>query len=167
MKSAKTHFTLETGEYLITPRHPDAKNYEIKVNGKVVNDVVGVIRKHFEESKGENVEADKVDFEEIIKNIGKEWTSFKRPKTFKEAIEWLDFVNSRGEDPQWSIQYYGFGEHFTFWSGYGGFIDFDIDNGTGIDWHKMKEIIIESAQTLYDDLRENRPHLFGEKGDEK
>lgn len=89
-----------------------------------------------------------------------DWSAFKKPETFAEAVAFLEFVTMRGEDPQWSIQYYGFGEHFTFWSGYGGFIDFDIDNGTAISWQKLKDIIVESAQALYDDLQEKKPHLF-------
>ena len=83
-----------------------------------------------------------------------------KPKTFEEAVAFFNFWNKRGEDPQWSIQYYGFGEHLTFWSGYGGFIDFDIDNGTAISWGRLKEIIIESAQSLWEDLRKNKKHLF-------
>ena len=101
-----------------------------------------------------------MEVDKYIKLTQKDWKDFKKPETFEEAIEFLDFVNIRGEDPQWSIQYYGFGEHFTFWSGYGGFIDFGIDNGTAINWERMKEIIIESAQALYDDIKKNRPHLF-------
>jgi len=101
-----------------------------------------------------------MEVDEYIKLTQKDWKDFKKPETFEEAIEFLDFVNIRGEDPQWSIQYYGFGEHFTFWSGYGGFIDFGIDNGTAINWETMKKIIIESAQALYDDIKKNRPHLF-------
>jgi len=112
----------------------------------------------------------KNNFEKIVKEWVKytsvEWKEIKRPETFPEAITFFEFVRKRGEDPQWSIHYYGFGEHFTFWSGYGGFIDFDIDNGTAINWERMKEIIVESAQALYDDIKENKPHLFGgNKGD--
>lgn len=84
----------------------------------------------------------------------------QKPQTFEEAVAFFNFVTKRGEDPQWSIQYYGFGEHFTFWSGYGGFIDFNIDNGTAINWRRLKEIIIESAQSLWEDLKKNRPHFF-------
>ena len=98
--------------------------------------------------------------------IKKEWYDLKEAKTFEEAIELLDFICSRGEDPQWSIQYYGFGEHFTFWSGYGHFIDFHdignggIDRGTTISWVDLKKIIIESANSLLEDIKKNCTHLF-------
>jgi len=95
-----------------------------------------------------------------VKYMELNWTDLKRPETFPEAIAFFEFVTKRGEDPQWSIQYYGFGEHFTFWSGYGGFIDFNIDNGTAISWERLKEIIIESAQELYYEIKKNRPSLF-------
>ena len=79
----------------------------------------------------------------------KRWSDFKKPETFNEAVEWLNFATEHGNDVVWSIQYYGFGEHFTFWRGDGTFDDFNIDKGTGISWKKMQEIIIESAQSLY------------------
>ena len=72
----------------------------------------------------------------------------KEIKTFKGACDFFDFANMHGEGFGWSIQYYGFGEHFTFWAGYGTFDDFDIDKGTQIPWERMKEIIIESAESL-------------------
>jgi len=44
MKSTKKHFTLETGECLITPDHPDAPFYEIYLRGKKVKElVVGLV----------------------------------------------------------------------------------------------------------------------------
>jgi hypothetical protein len=92
--------------------------------------------------------------------VRKEWTDLKRPKTFEDAVALFDFIKERGEDPHWSLQYYGFGEHLTFWAGYGGFWDFDVDNGTAFNWVRMKEIIIESAQDMYDNLREHRANLF-------
>ena len=106
---------------------------------------------------------DKID--QIIEEY-KKWMNVdyedlsKKPETFEEAVAFLNFWTRRGQDPQWSIQYYGFGEHFTFWSGFGGFYDFDIDNGTAISWNRLKEIIIESAQSLWEDLKKYKPHLF-------
>lgn len=44
MKSTDIHFTLEPGEYLITPDCCDAKRYTIYLDGKKLNDVVGIIR---------------------------------------------------------------------------------------------------------------------------
>jgi len=93
--------------------------------------------------------------------FSKTWYSdFKKPETIFEALAFFDFVTSHGDAPQWSLQYYGYGEHLTFWSGFGGFTDFNVDNGTAIDWSRLKEIIVESAQDLYDDLKEYKPHLF-------
>ena len=44
MKSTKRHFTLETGEYFITPEHPDAKHCEVYLHGEnITESVVGVI----------------------------------------------------------------------------------------------------------------------------
>lgn len=64
---------------------------------------------------------------------------------FKEAVEFFDDIH--GWEPVWSIQYYGFGEHFTFWRGDGTFDDFHIDHNTPITWEKLKEIIIKSAES--------------------
>jgi len=50
MKSTKRHFTLENGEYLLTPRHPDARYYKVFFKGKELKDVMGIIRIHFERS---------------------------------------------------------------------------------------------------------------------
>jgi len=84
----------------------------------------------------------------------------KRPENFEEATKFLDKINSLGSDVNWSIQYLGFGEHFNFFAGYGVFDDFDIDHGTMINWQRMKEIIIESAQSTYDQMKKHNPHLF-------
>ena len=45
MKSTKRHLSLETGEYLITPEHPSGKYYEVFLDGKKVNDIVGILRR--------------------------------------------------------------------------------------------------------------------------
>lgn len=63
-----------------------------------------------------------------------------------EFLEWAKYEN--GSDSTWSIQYYGFGEHFTHWAGDGTFIDFEVDRGTGISWRMMSTILIESANNL-------------------
>jgi len=82
----------------------------------------------------------------------KTFEDFKRPKTFNQAVKFFDFITRHGHAGAWSIQYWGFGEHFTFWAGFGTFIDFGVDQNTPITWDKMKEIIIESAQDLYDEI---------------
>lgn len=48
MKSTKRHFKLETGEYLITPDHPDAPKYKVYLGGKELNDVMGLVRINLE-----------------------------------------------------------------------------------------------------------------------
>lgn len=69
--------------------------------------------------------------------------------TVEEAISFFDWAKEHnGRDSCWSIQYWGFGEHFTHWSGDGTFIDFCLDKGQGIDWAKMQKILIESANNL-------------------
>jgi len=90
----------------------------------------------------------------------------KRPETFEEAIKYFEKLRKSGDDPQWSIQYWGFGEHFTFWAGYGTFIDFGIDRGSAFGWDKLKKIILESAQEHYDEekaLREGKHPLKPKK----
>ena len=78
------------------------------------------------------------------------------PETFTEAVEYLDKKGQNIEALYFSIQYYGFGEHFTTWARQDGFIDFGIDDGTVISWPRMKEIIIETAQHLYE---ANNPNI--------
>lgn len=51
MINNKKHFSLQTGEYLITPEHPDAKRYSIYLDGKKITDVVGLIRFNTEKLK--------------------------------------------------------------------------------------------------------------------
>lgn len=69
--------------------------------------------------------------------------------TAKDAADFFDWAKEHnGRDSCWSIQYWGFGEHFTHWSGDGTFIDFCLDKGQGIDWAKMQKILIESANNL-------------------
>lgn len=51
MKSTKKHFTLEPGEVLITPGHPDAHRYNVYLDGKKLDDVMGVVRRHKEKKK--------------------------------------------------------------------------------------------------------------------
>lgn len=70
--------------------------------------------------------------------------------TFEEAIQFLEKELLYDEHTKWSIRYYGFGEHFTFWPGDGTFIDFGVDDDTPITWDKMKQIIIESAMARKD-----------------
>lgn len=48
MISNEKHFSLQTGEYLITPEHPDARRYSIYLDGKKINDVVGLVRINLE-----------------------------------------------------------------------------------------------------------------------
>ena len=76
----------------------------------------------------------------------------KKPETFEEAVKFLDETSIYWEKFNWSIRYYGVGEHFTFWAGFGGFIDWNFDNGTAISWKEMKKVIIDSAQHLYDEF---------------
>jgi len=92
------------------------------------------------------------------------WENMIRPETFEQAIVFFEFVGNNGFDCHWSIKYWGFGEHFTFWLD--GFYDFGIDEGTPITWGKMKEIILESAQAMHDYIAETRPHLL-KKSEEK
>lgn len=78
----------------------------------------------------------------------------------KKAIEFFEWAKEhRGRDSSWSIQYYGFGEHLTYWPGDGTFTDFNIDKGQGISWDKMKSILIESANNL----REAMNKEYGER----
>ena len=44
MKSTKKHFILETGEYVVDANHPDTEFYEVKLKGKILKDVIGIIR---------------------------------------------------------------------------------------------------------------------------
>lgn len=74
----------------------------------------------------------------------KEYYPKVKQMTIEEAIAYLE-SKSFGDNFGWSIRYYGFGEHLTFWAGDGTFIDFGIDQDTKINWDKMKQIIIESA----------------------
>ena len=72
-----------------------------------------------------------------------------------KAIDFFEWAKDhRGRDSMWSIQYYGFGEHLTHWSGDGTFLDFNIDKGQGISWNKMKSILIESANNLREAMKE-------------
>lgn len=103
---------------------------------------------------------------DIAEQIEEEWNKMlhMKIKTFKDAIRFLDWAKSNGFDVFWSIQYYGFGEHFTFWTGFGGFHDFGIDQNTPITWRRMKEIIIQSARDLQRDICEWEEKK--ERGDE-
>jgi len=101
------------------------------------------------------------------KNITK-MNKIKKPETFIEAVEFFDLLqNNHSYQPIWSIQYYGFGEHFTCWSGFGTFTDFNINLNTTIDWKKMKEIIIESAKYIYEELEEHYLHWLKNIDDSK
>jgi len=72
-----------------------------------------------------------------------------------EAIAFFEWAKEqKGTDSVWSIQYWGFGEHFTHWSGDGTFLDFNIDKGQGISWYQMKGILVESANNLREVMRE-------------
>jgi len=44
VKTTKRHFRLEAGEYIITPNHPDAPEYEVYLRGKRLNDVTTIVR---------------------------------------------------------------------------------------------------------------------------
>ena len=70
--------------------------------------------------------------------------------TFEEAIKYLEEKCKFDEYSGWSIRYYGYGEHLTYWSGDGTFIDFGIDEDTKITWNKFKQVIIESAMAKKD-----------------
>ena|SRR3990167_9884491 len=95
--------------------------------------------------------------------INMDWTN-SRPTDFKSACEFMDYCRAHAIDSQWSIAYWGHGEHFTYWSGFSpksyGFIDFDIDQGSAITWKQMKEIITESSQALWDCVNEERTHIL-------
>ena len=105
------------------------------------------------------VKMKKMSFYEYLKKLKKP----KRPETFEEAVKFLDYMNEHGEGFNWSIRYYGFGEHFTFWAGLGGFIDWHFDRGTAISWKEMKKVIIDSAQYLYDELEAEGKGMFRRK----
>ena len=78
-------------------------------------------------------------------------------RTLREAFEFFEWAkNENGQDCAWSIQYYGFGEHFTFWAGDGSFDDFNIDRGQAISWEKMKEILIYCANRLREVMQKQR-----------
>src|SRR3990167_9119068 len=93
----------------------------------------------------------------------KDWKD-SRPTDFMESIKFLDYCYNHAIDSHWSIQYYGYGEHLTYWSGFTpqsyGFADFGVDQGTAINWKLMKEIIIESAQCLWDAIKQDKPHVL-------
>lgn len=75
----------------------------------------------------------------------KEYYPMVPQMTFEEAIKFLEQDLKYDDHTKWSIRYYGFGEHFTFWPGDGTFIDFGIDDDTAISWEQMKQILIQSA----------------------
>ena len=80
----------------------------------------------------------------------KEFYPTVKPMDITEAILYLEDKLKYNENIGWSIRYYGFGEHFTFWCGDGSFIDFGIDEDTKITWNKFKQVIIESAMAKKD-----------------
>lgn len=93
---------------------------------------------------------DKEDQERLFNNI----------EDVNQAISFFEWAKDhRGRDSCWSIQYYGFGEHFTHWSGDGTFIDFNIDKGQGINWNVMKSILIESANNLREAMKKEYEEL--------
>ena len=75
----------------------------------------------------------------------KEYYPNVKEMTIEEAIAYLDEKLKYDKHCGWSIRYYGFGEHLTFWAGDGSFIDFGIDQDTKLTWDKMRQLIIESA----------------------
>lgn len=75
----------------------------------------------------------------------KEYFPSVKQMDIKEAIEYLEDKLKYDDHTGWSIRYYGFGEHLTFWPGDGTFLDFSIDDDTKITWEKLKQVIIESA----------------------
>lgn len=92
------------------------------------------------------------DFKRIA-DERKRWLNMKIEKV-EDATKFFDYVREHtGYDCAWSLQYYGFGEHFTFWPGDGTFTDFNIDKGTAFGWGKMKVILVVSAKHLQEHLK--------------
>jgi hypothetical protein len=79
------------------------------------------------------------------KAIDEDYKAKVKKMSLTQAIQFLEKELKYDEHTGWSIRYYGFGEHFTFWMGDGSFLDFNMDGDTKITWEKLKEIIIESA----------------------